>query len=166
MNRREFITLIGGAAAAWPLTVLAQQSVATPRIGVLMTLADTDSEGQLRVGAFREELQKLGWIEGRNIRFEYRWAAGDAQRLRAYAEELVGMAPAVMLAANNTALRALQEVTRTVPIVFAQVADPVGSGHVASLARPGGNITGFAQHPGRQAAPLGSEPHHALGGTP
>jgi putative tryptophan/tyrosine transport system substrate-binding protein len=107
-----------------------------------MTLADTDSEGQLRVAAFRQEIQKLGWIEGRNIRFEHRWAAGDAQRLRAYAQELVGMAPAVMLAGNNTALKALQEVTRTVPIVFAQVADPVGSGSVASLARPGGNITG------------------------
>ena len=119
--------------------------MATPRIGVLTTLADKDPEGQLRVAAFRQELQKLGWIEGRNIRFEDRWAAGDAQRLRAYAEELVGMAPAVMLAANNTALRALQEVTRTVPIVFAQVADPVGSGHVASLARLGGNITGFAR---------------------
>ena len=130
--------------SAWPLAARAQQSVATPLIGVLTTLADKDSEGQLRVAVFRQELQKLGWIEGSNIRFEYRWAAGDAQRLRAYAEELVGMAPAVMLAANNTALRALQEVTRTVPIVFAQVADPVGSGHVASLARPGGNITGFA----------------------
>ena len=111
---------------------------------MLTTLADKDFEGQLRVAVFRQELQKLGWIEGRNIRFEYRWAAGDAQRLRAYAEELVGMAPAVMLAANNTSLRALEGVTRTVPIVFAQVADPVGSGHVASLARPGGNITGFA----------------------
>jgi putative ABC transport system substrate-binding protein len=112
------------------------------RIGVLMTLADTDSEGQLRVSAFRQELQRLGWIEGRNIQFEYRWAAGDAQRLRAYAQELVGIAPAVMLAGNNTALTALQEVNRTVPIVFAQVADPVGSGFVASLARPGGHVTG------------------------
>ena len=101
-------------------------------------------EGQLRVAVFRQELQKLGWIEGSNIRVDYRWAAGDAQRLRAYAEELVGMAPAVILAANNTSLRALEGVTRTVPIVFAQVADPVGSGHVASLARPGGNSTGFA----------------------
>jgi len=109
-----------------------------------MTLADTDSEGQLRVAAFRQELQKLGWIEGRNIQFEYRWAAGDAQRLRAYAQELVGIAPAVMLAGNNAALTALQEVNRTVPIVFAQVADPVGSGFVASLARPGGHVTGFA----------------------
>ena len=144
IGRREFITLVGGTAVVWPLAARAQQSVATPRIGVLTTLSDKDSEGQLRVAVFRQELQKLGWIEGSNIWFEYRWAAGDAQRLRAYAEELVGMAPAVMLAANNTALRALQEVTRTVPIVFAQVADPVGSGHVASLARPGGNITGFA----------------------
>ena len=144
MKRREFITLLGGAAAAWPRSARAQQSVATPQIGVLTTLSDKDSEGQLRVAVFRHELQKLGWIEGSNIRFEYRWAAGDAQRLRAYAEELVGMAPAVILAANNTSLRALEGVTRTVPIVFAQVADPVGSGHVASLARPGGNSTGFA----------------------
>ena len=144
MKRREFITLLGGAAAALPLTAHAQQSVATPRIGVLTTLSDKDSEGQLRVAVFRQELQKLGWIEGSNIRFDYRWAAGDAQRLRAYAEELVGMTPAVILAANNTSLRALEGVTRTVPIVFAQVADPVGSGHVASLARPGGNTTGFA----------------------
>ena len=144
MKRREFITLLGGAAATWPRSARAQQSVATPQIGVLTTLSDKDSEGQLRVAVFRQELQKLGWIEGRNIRFEYRWAAGDAQRLRAHVQELVGMTPAVMLAGNNMALRALQEVTRTVPIVFAQVADPVGSGHVASLARPGGNITGFA----------------------
>ena len=143
MRRREFITVLGGAVAAWPLAARAQQQ-AVPVIGVLMTLADTNSEGQLRVAAFRQGLQKLGWIEGRNIRFEYRWAAGDAQRLRAYVQELVGMTPAVMLAGNNMALRALQEVTRSVPIVFAQVADPVGSGHVASLARPGGNITGFA----------------------
>ena len=118
------------------------KTVATPQIGVLTTLSDKDSEGQLRVAVFRQELQKLGWIEGSNIRFEYRWAAGDAQRLRAYAEELVGMAPAVILAANNTSLRALEGVTRTVPIVFAQVADPVGSGHVASLARPAATVTG------------------------
>jgi putative ABC transport system substrate-binding protein len=144
MKRREFLALLGSTAVVWPLTARAQQQDLMRRIGVLMTLADTDSEGQLRVSAFRQELQKLGWIEGRNIQFEYRWAAGDAQRLRAYAQELVGIAPAVMLAGNNTALKALQEVTRTVPIVFAQVADPVGSGHVASLARPGGNITGFA----------------------
>jgi putative ABC transport system substrate-binding protein len=144
MKRRQFITMLGGTAAAWPLAARAQQLEATPRIGVLTTLADKDFEGQLRVAAFRQELQKIGWIEGRNIRFEYRWAAGDAQRLRAYAHELVGMAPSVILGGNNTALRALQEVTHTVPIVFAQVADPVGSGFVASLARPGGNITGFA----------------------
>jgi putative ABC transport system substrate-binding protein len=108
MMRREFMALLGGAAASWPLAARAQQSVAIPRIGVLTTLSDKDSEGQLRVAVFREELQKLGWIEGRNIRFEYRWAGGDAQRLRAYAEELVGMAPAVILAGNNTALRALE----------------------------------------------------------
>jgi putative ABC transport system substrate-binding protein len=131
-------------AAAWPVAARTQQQDLMRRIGVLMTLADTDSEGQLRVSAFRQELQKLGWIEGSNIQFEYRWAAGDAQRLRAYAQELVEIAPAVMLAGNNTALTALQEVNRTVPIVFAQVADPVGSGFVASLARPGGHVTGFA----------------------
>src|SRR5215475_4079460 len=112
MKRREFITLLSGAAAAWPLAVSAQQHDLVRRIAVLMTLADTDSEGQLRVSAFRQELQKLGWFEGRNIQFEYRWAAGDAQRLRSYAQELVGMGPAVMLAGNNTALTALQEVNR------------------------------------------------------
>jgi putative ABC transport system substrate-binding protein len=144
MKRREFLALLGSTAVVWPLTARAQQQDLMRRIGVLMTLADTDSEGQLRVSAFRQELQKLGWIEGRNIQFEYRWAAGDAQRLRAYAQELVGIAPAVMLAGNNTALTALQEVNRTVPIVFAQVADPAGSGFVASLARPGGHVTGFA----------------------
>jgi putative tryptophan/tyrosine transport system substrate-binding protein len=143
MNRREFITLLGGAAA-WPLAARAQQPNLMRRIGVLTTLAEKDSEGQLRVTAFRQELQNLGWIEGRNIRSEYRWAAGDARRLQAYAQELVGMAPAVMLAGNNTALRALQEAPHTGPIVFAQVADPVGSGFEANLARPGGNITGFA----------------------
>src|SRR5262245_23740747 len=144
MKRREFIALLGGAATAWPLVARAQQPDLMRRIGVLMTLDEKDSEGQLRVSAFRQELQKLGWIEGRNIQFEYRWAAGDAQRLRAYAQELVGIAPAVMLAGNNTALTALQEVNRTVPIVFAQVADPAGSGFVASLARPGGHVIGFA----------------------
>jgi putative tryptophan/tyrosine transport system substrate-binding protein len=106
MKRREFITLLGGTVAAWPVAARAQQP-AMPVIGVLTTLADKDSEGQLRFAVFRQELQKLGWIEGRNIRFEYRWAGGDAQRLRAYAEELVGLAPAVILAGNNTALRAL-----------------------------------------------------------
>jgi putative ABC transport system substrate-binding protein len=144
MKRRQFITLFGGAAAAWPLVATAQQSDLMRRIGVLTTLAEKDSEGQLRAAAFRQELQKLGWIEGRNIRSEYRWAAGDPDRLRAHAQELAEMAPEVMLAANNTALRALQEVPYTGPIVFAQVADPVGTGSVASLARPGGNITGFA----------------------
>jgi len=120
MKRREFITLLGGAAA-WPPVARAQQPDLMRRIGVLMTLADKDSEGQLRVAAFRQELQKLGWIEGRNIQSEYRWAAGDAHRLRAYAQELVGMAPAVMLAGNNAALRALQEVPHKGPIVFAPI---------------------------------------------
>ena len=113
LTRRQFITLLSGAAAAWPLAAHAQQPDLMRRIGVLMTMADNDSEGQLRVTAFRQELQKLGWIEGRNIRSEYRWAAGDPHRVRAYAQELVGMAPAVMLAGNNTALTALQEVNRT-----------------------------------------------------
>src|SRR5262245_15864329 len=144
IRRREFITLLGGVAVVWPLTAQAQQPDLMRRIAVLMTLDDKDSEGQLRVAAFRQELQKLGWIEGRNIRSEYRWGAGDPHRVRAYAQELAGMAPAIMLAGNNMALRALQDVAHTGPIVFAQVADPVGSGYVASLARPGGNITGFA----------------------
>jgi putative ABC transport system substrate-binding protein len=143
VKRREFITLLGGAAV-WPLAVHAQQDLMR-RIGVLIALAESDPEAQARVAALRQALQELSWIEGRNIRIDYRFAGGDADRLRAYAEELVAAKPNVIFAGSGTALAPLQRATRTVPIVFAQVSDPVGSGFVASLARPGGNITGFAQ---------------------
>jgi putative tryptophan/tyrosine transport system substrate-binding protein len=143
MQRREFITLLGGAAAAWPVAARAQQGERMRRIGVLMNLVADDPESTLRVVAFVQGLQELGWTEGRNVRIDARWGAGDADRIRKYAAELVALAPDVILASGATTLGPLQQVTRTLPIVFAQVADPVGGGNVASLARPGGNATGF-----------------------
>jgi putative ABC transport system substrate-binding protein len=142
MRRREVITLIGGAAAAWPLAARAQQG--QRRVAVLIAIPETDPEGQLRIAAFRGGLQNLGWIEGRNIQIDYRWSTGNAERLKAAAAELVGLRPDVIFAGNTTAVIALQRATSTLPIVFVQVADPVARGLVASLARPGGNITGFA----------------------
>jgi ABC-type uncharacterized transport system substrate-binding protein len=144
MRRREFITLLGGAAAVWPLAARAQQPEGRRRIGVLMNLAERDPEGQARTGALREGLAKLGWTEGRELQIEYRWFAGDPDRARAYAAELVKLKPEVIFAGATPSVAVLQRETRSVPIVFAQVADPVGAGFVASLARPGGNITGFA----------------------
>ena len=144
MKRRQFITLLGGAAA-WPLAARAQQPSGMRRIGVLMNLAENDPESQARIAAFREGLAKLGWTEGRNVQIEYRWIAGDPDRARAYAAELVKLNPDVIFAGTTTSALSLQRETHSVPIVFAQVADPVGAGLVASLARPGGNITGFAQ---------------------
>jgi putative ABC transport system substrate-binding protein len=143
MKRRNFITLLGGATA-WPVAARAQPVDRVRQVGVVVTLSERDPEAQARLAAFREGLQKLGWTEGRNLHIEYRWSAGDAERLRAYVADLVAMTPDVIVAGNNTALIALRAATRTVPIVFAQVNDPVGNGYVASLARPGGNITGFA----------------------
>ncbi len=144
MNRRDLITLLGGAAAAWPLAARAQQTERMRRIGVFMNLAAEDVEGQARLTAFLQGLQELGWIVGRNVRIDYRWGAGDAERYRKYAEELVALAPDVILAAGgSSAVGPLQRATRTVPIVFAGVIDPVGAGFVESLARPGRNATGF-----------------------
>jgi putative ABC transport system substrate-binding protein len=143
MNRREFITLLGGAAVAWPLATRAQEGERMRRIGVLMNLAADDREGRARLAAFQNGLQQLGWIEGRNARFDIRWAAGDAERFRTYATELVALAPDLILAASGAAVPPLLRATRQVPIVFVQVADPVGNGYVESLARPGGNATGF-----------------------
>jgi putative ABC transport system substrate-binding protein len=144
VRRREFITLLGGAAAAWPVVARAQQRERVRRIGLMLSgLASDDSEGQARITAFVQGLQELGWADGRNIRIEYRWGLGDPERLRKGATELVALAPDVILAGGNPALEALQQASRTVPIVFANVADPVGSGYVASLARPAGNTTGF-----------------------
>jgi ABC-type uncharacterized transport system substrate-binding protein len=148
MKRRQFITLLGGAAAAWPLAARAQQRERMRRIGVLTALPSDDPEGMARIGAFLQELQQLGWTDGRNVRIDYRWGADDTERIRAerirkYVAELVELAPDVVLVNGASSLRPLQEATRTVPIVFVQVTDPVGGGYIDSLARPGGNTTGF-----------------------
>jgi ABC-type uncharacterized transport system substrate-binding protein len=143
MKRRQFITLLG-SAAVWPLTARAQQAERVRRVGVLMHLAADDPEGQPRITAFEQGLRELGWAVGRNLRIDYRWAAGDPDRLRKYAAELAALAPDVILAGGGTPLVvALQQATATVPIVFVGVADPVGAGLVGSLARPGSNATGF-----------------------
>jgi putative ABC transport system substrate-binding protein len=143
VGRRQFLTLLGGAAAAWPLGAHAQQAERTRRIGVLMHLAADDPEAQARIGAFLQGLQEWGWAVGRNVRIEYRWAAGDAERIRKYAAELVALAPDVILATGGAVVGPLLEATSTVPIVFAQTPDPVGAGFVTTLARPGSNATGF-----------------------
>ena len=144
MQRREFITLLGGAAT-WPLAARAQQADGTRRIGVLVSLSKDNPEGQARLAAFAKGLQELGWTDGRNIHIEYRWSGGDAELTRNYATELVALAPDVILAGNTSTVGALQRATRTVPIVFAGVVDPVAAGFVESVARPGGNSTGFTQ---------------------
>jgi ABC-type uncharacterized transport system substrate-binding protein len=143
VKRREFITLVGGAAA-WPLAARAQQTERMRRIGILLNLASDDAEGQARLAAFHQGLQQLGWTVGRNVQIDYRWGAGDADRIRKFAAELVALAPDVILSAGSPSVAALQQATRTVPIVFVTVVDPVSSGFVDTLARPGGNITGFA----------------------
>jgi putative ABC transport system substrate-binding protein len=142
MKRREFITLLGGAAG-WPLAARAQQPDGVRRIGVLMNFSENDSLGASFVTAFRQGLQELGWADSRNVRIDTRWAAGDADRYRKYAAELVGLGSDVILAATTPAVTQLRQVTRIVPIVFVSVIDPVGSGLVTSLARPGANATGF-----------------------
>src|SRR5262245_27204664 len=144
MRRRQFITLVGGAAAAWPLAARAQQRERMRRIGVLASnLAADDPEWQVRSNTFVQGLQERGWFDGRNVRIEYRWGLGDSDRLRKYAAELVALAPDVILAAGPIGAASLQQLNRSVPIVFANVTDPVGGGYVATLARPGGNTTGF-----------------------
>jgi putative ABC transport system substrate-binding protein len=144
VKRRQFITLLVGAAAAWPLAARAQQGERVRRIGVLMNLTANDPVSRARLAAFLQGLQKLGWTDGRNVQIDTRWAAGDAGRFRQYAAELVALAPDVILASTSPSVAALQQASRTVPIVFANVTDPVGQGFVASLARPGGNATGFS----------------------
>jgi ABC-type uncharacterized transport system substrate-binding protein len=143
VKRREFITLIGGAAATWPLVARAQHGERMRRIGVLNTLAADDAVAQARHGAFLQGLQQSGWTIGRNVQVDARWAAADADRLRRYAAELVAVAPDVILASGNAGVAPLLQATRTVPIVFVIVPDPVGAGFVDRLARPGGNATGF-----------------------
>jgi putative tryptophan/tyrosine transport system substrate-binding protein len=143
VRRREFVTLLGGAVAAWPLAARAQQTDQLRRIGVLMAYAESDPEAQAFVAAFREGLQRLGWMEGRNVRIDTRWAALDAEATQRFAKELVALQPDLILSQTTPTTAALLQHTRTVPIVFANISDPVGSGFVASLPQPGRNATGF-----------------------
>jgi ABC-type uncharacterized transport system substrate-binding protein len=145
-GRREFITLLGGAAATWPLVAGAQQPERMRRIGVLMNPGESDPEGQARFAAFLQGLQQLGWTDGRNVRIDTRWSPGDADDTRRHATELVALAPDVILATGSATVASLLPVTRAVPIVFVLFPDPVGAGIVDSLARPGGNVTGFTSY--------------------
>ena len=143
MRRREFLGVLGGAAASWPFAVGAQQPERLRRIGVLMNLAE-NQQAQARISALRQALEQFGWTDHRNVQIEIRWAAGDADRYRKFAAELTALVPDVILATGTPAVEALQRATRTIPIVFVAVVDPVGAGLVANLARPGGNTTGFS----------------------
>jgi putative ABC transport system substrate-binding protein len=142
--RRQFISLLGGAAVAWPLAAHAQQGARVRRIGLLVPFAEDHPVGQGRVAAFLQGLQQSGWTDGRNVRIDYRWSAGEVDRTRKFANELIALGPDVVMAFTSAAVAPLRQATSTVPIVFAVVADPVGAGYVESLARPGGNVTGFA----------------------
>jgi putative ABC transport system substrate-binding protein len=142
VKRRDVLALIG-SAAAWPLAARAQQGERMRRIGVLMAFAENDPDAQANITAFQHALQKLGWTDSGNVHIDYRWGAGDPERIRAYAVELVGLKPDVILAVTALVLQPLRQETRSIPIVFTQIGDPVGSGLVASLPHPGGNITGF-----------------------
>jgi putative ABC transport system substrate-binding protein len=143
MQRREFITFLGGAAVAWPIIARAQQPDRVRRIGVLMTAPESDPEFQAYMSAVREGLQKLGWTDGRNMRIDYRWGALDAESRQRFAKELVAMRPDLIFSQNTPTTASVLQQTHTIPIVFAAVSDPIGDGFVASLPRPGGNVTGF-----------------------
>ena len=143
MRRREFITLVGGGAAAWPLAARAQQGDRIRRVGMLLAFTENDPDMRARISAFRQRFTDLGWTDGRNVRIDYRFSGSDIERLRANAKELLALAPDIMFAHSNPGLAALRQENRTVPTVFVQVADPVGSGFIQSLARPGGVTTGF-----------------------
>jgi len=144
LGRRKFLAMLGGAAAAWPLAARAQQREHTRRIGVLMSASADDPAALAQISAFAQGLQERGWTIGGNVRVEYRWGAGDLDRFRKYAAELVALAPDVIVATAGSIVGALQQASRTVPIVFVTTIDPVGGGLVESLARPGGNATGFS----------------------
>jgi putative tryptophan/tyrosine transport system substrate-binding protein len=143
IKRRDFITLLGGAAVAWPLAARAQQTDRMRRIGVLMNRAADDLEGQAAVTAFQKSLEQLGWSDSRNVQIDTRWGEDDIDRERKYAAELIALPPDIILASGTLSVMPLQRITRTLPIVFVNVTDPVGAGLVDSLAHPGGNITGF-----------------------
>src|SRR5262245_39864494 len=144
IGRRKFLATLGGAAAAWPLTARAQQSERIRKIGVLMGAPDTSTDQQAGLAVFMQSLHQLGWTEDRNVQLEIRWGGGDPARVRRYAEELVALPVEVIMTSGALALEALLRATRSVPIIFGSVTDPVGSGFVESLARPGGNATGFS----------------------
>src|SRR6266536_1102084 len=143
MQRREFMGLLGGMAVVWPLGGRAQQAAHVRRIGFLLGLTENDPEGHARIVAFRQGLETLGWTEGRNVRIDYRFAGGDPERVRAHVAELVASTPDLIVAHTTPVVAALKRATSTIPVVFAAVNDPVGQGLIASLAHPGGNITGF-----------------------
>jgi putative ABC transport system substrate-binding protein len=143
IGRREFIFTLGGAAAAWPCAARGQQRARMRRIGVLMALAESDAEAQPRVSAFEEGLREWGWMSGQNLLIDYLWSGADTAKISAYAAELVRSAPELIIANSTPVLAALRQETRTIPLVFVQVIDPVSRGFIVSLARPGGNITGF-----------------------
>src|SRR6516164_8448692 len=144
IGRRDLLAALGGAAAAWPFAARAQQPDRVRRIGVLMSMVESDPRGLEFITAFAQGLAELGWTVGRNVRIEYRWGAGDLDRFRRYAAELVALSPDVVLASAGSIVGALQQASRTVPIVFVTTIDPVGGGWVESLSRPGTNATGFA----------------------
>jgi len=144
--RRKFLATLLGGAAAWPLAARAQQAERVRRIGLFTNLAADDAESQARNAAFLQALQQLGWTNGANVRIDFRFGAGDAERNRRYASELVALAPDVIVATGSPVVEPLRQATRSVPIIFLQITDPVGAGLVASLARPGGNITGFTNY--------------------
>jgi putative tryptophan/tyrosine transport system substrate-binding protein len=144
VKRREFITLLGTSVAVWPLAARAQQASGMRRVGVLMGYAENDPEAKVFFAGFTQRLAELGWVEGRNLRMDVRWAPGSVDRMRTFARELVELQPDVILANSMPVTAALQRETQTIPIVFAVASDPVGSGFAASLAHPGGNITGFS----------------------
>jgi len=144
LKRRELVALLGGAAAACAMPAYAQQTGALRRVGVLMNLAESDPAAQRLIATFREGLNKLGWVEGVNLHIDYRWSAGDVERIRTDAAELIALGPAVILAYGGSVVRPLLKLTRSVPIVFTEVVDPIAAGFIASLAHPGGNATGFS----------------------
>jgi putative tryptophan/tyrosine transport system substrate-binding protein len=143
MQRRQFITLLGGAAIAWPIVAQAQPE-RMRRIGVVMAYAESDPNGQAQVAAFQQQLQKLGWMEGSNIQIDFRYSAADPARIRALALELLSLRPDLMVSNSNLVTTILQSEVRSIPLVFVSVSDPIGSGFIKDLARPGGNVTGFA----------------------